>query len=93
MAASAGEIATYLSDIRYSQSVYMDKVNRLERLGHTDIFKYRMRVYILDCYVTIMEDYFSQSDYSYDNFFTDEEVVEIINRINSLCDTNHNIDL
>jgi hypothetical protein len=93
MAATPEQIAAYLSDIRYAQSVYMDNVNRLERLGHTDLFKYRLRTYILDCYVTIMVDYFSQSEYDDNNFFTTTEVADVISRINSLCDTNYNIDL
>jgi len=98
MAASTQQIGDYLSDIRYGLSIMADDVNRRERLGHfRDIFKYKVRLYILTSYVEIMEDYFSQDDgagsYATDNFFTTDDAQEIVNRINRLCDSNYTIEL
>jgi len=91
--ATAGEITTYLNNILYGQSVYMDDIMKRERLGYSDMFLYRLRAYILDCYVQIMVSYFSQTDYDSENFFTTDEVREIINRINIICDSNYDLDL
>jgi len=93
MAATQQQITDYLTYIKYAQSVYMDDLNRKERLGHSDLFNDRLRNTILGYYVTIMVDYFYQSDYSNNNFFTTEEVVEVISRINRICDSNYNIEL
>ena len=93
MAASAQEILDYLTDIKYAQSVYSDKLTLKERLGHKDIYIHRLRNTILNYYVTIMVDYFSQTTYDSNNFFTTTEVEDIINRINRLCDSNYEIEL
>lgn len=91
--ATQGEINTYLSNILYAQSVYMDEVIKRERVGYKDIFNYRLKSYILNCYINIMVDYFSQTVYDTNNFFTTDEVDDIIDRINVLCDTNYDIVL
>lgn len=97
MAATAQEILDYLTDIKYAQSVYMDKINKMERLGHTDLFKWKLRMTILGCYVQVLVDYFSQDagagEYETNNFFTTDEAIEIMDRINSLCDSNYELDL
>lgn len=91
--ATPQEISTYLSNILYAQSVYMDEVCKRELLGYKDIFQYRLRAAILNYYVKIMIDYFSQYPYDTYNFFTTEEVQDIIDRINRLCDSNYNLNL
>ena len=92
--ATAPQIAAYLSDILYAQSVYMDDLNLRERLGHKDLFRYKVRNLLLDYFVQIMIDYFSVGiTYASNNFFTTTEVKDIINRINSLCDSNYNLNL
>jgi len=97
--ATAAAIATYLSDIREAQSIYMDDLVLREKLGHSDVFQHRVKATVLDCYVTVMGDYFSQPVYSGGlflddyNFFDVEEVEETMLRINRICDTNYYIDL
>ena len=97
MAATTQQILDYLTDIKYAQSEYMDNICKRERLGHTSLFKYRLRATILNYYVTIMVDYFYQDEgngeYADNNFFTTDEVKDIMNRINSLCDTNFDLEL
>lgn len=93
MAATAEQILAYLTDIKYAQSEYMDKIILKEKLGHRDIFIHRLRATILSYYVQIMVDYFSQSTYDSNNFFTTTEVEDIINRINRICDSNYEIEL
>ena len=93
MAATPQQIADYLANIKYAQSVHMDNLNKKERLGHTDLFEHRLRNTILGYYVTIMVDYFYQDDYANNNFFTTDEVQDVIDRINKLCDSNYVIEL
>ena len=91
--ATTQQIQAYLADILYAQSVYMDDLNLRTRLGHEDIFKYQVRNYLLGCFVEIMIDYFSQTTYNSQNFFTTDEVQYVINNINRLCDSNYNLTL
>ena len=97
MAATTTDINNFLSYIQYGQSTYMDKVNLKERLGHTDIFMWRLRVTILNYYVQMLIDYFSLDEgggeYATNNFMTTTEAQGVIDRINKLCDSNYVIAL
>jgi hypothetical protein len=97
--ATAVLIAVYLADIHEAFSIYMDDLVLREKLGHSDIFQHRVKATVLDCYVTIMDGYFSQPVYSGGlflddyNFFDVEEIEEVMLRINRICDSNIYIDL
>lgn len=94
MAATQNDINNYLSDILYGQSVFMDKINIKERLGHKDMYEHRLRNTILGYYVAIMMDYFSSgTSYTSNNFYDTTEVRDIIDRINRLCDSHYDIEL
>lgn len=97
MAATTQQINDFLTYILYGQSVYMDKVNLKERLGHSDIFMWRLRTNILNNYVRMMVDYFSQDEgtgeYATNNFMTTTEAQGVIDRINKMCDSNYVIAL
>ena len=96
---TAAQIATYLINMREAQSDYMDRLVKQEKLGHNDVYSNRMIAAILNCYATIIDDYFSQALYSGGyfittyNFFDVEEVKNVIFRINKICDTNDFLDL
>lgn len=97
--ATAALIAAYLINIKAAQSAYMDDLVLREKLGHHDVFQHRVKATILDCYVTIMGDYFGQPVYD-SGFFLDDynfydvvEAEEVMLRINRICDTNYYIDL
>lgn len=97
MAATTIQITQYLTDIKYAQSTFMDGLNLRERLGHTDLFEYKVRNTILGYYVGMMVDYFSQDkgggEYASNNFMTTDEAQVVIDRINKLCDSNYIIEL
>jgi len=93
MAATAIEINNYLASIYYAQSVYMDKLVRYEQLGHKDVFNYRVKATILECFVYLMVEYLTQSPYDSNNFFTTDEAEEIMYKINKICDTNFYLDI
>jgi len=99
MAITALQISTYLDDIYEAQSDYMDRLVRREKWGHTDIYSNRVIAAILNCYIIIVADYFSQPVYSGGyfvtsyNFFDIEEIKDVIYRINKICDTNYYLDI
>jgi hypothetical protein len=96
---TAAQITTYLNAIYLAQSLHMDKLARKEKTGKAEIFDDKVIAAVLNCYVKIVEDYFSQATYpggyfevDY-NFFDEEETKEIVFRINKICDTNYFLDL
>jgi len=99
MAVTAAQVATYFDNIYLAQSLYMDKLVRREQRGDVEIFSDRAIAAVLNCYITIVTDYFSQATYpggvfvtDY-NFFDEEEIKEIVFRIDKICDVNYFLDL
>jgi hypothetical protein len=100
MSVTAAQIATYLSDIEDARADYMDTVILKEKLGSHELFGYRAVATILDCYITIVNKYFGEPSYdgsgyfltSY-NFYDEEEIEDVILRINKICDTNYTLDI
>jgi len=96
---TAAQIQTYLDNMYEIQADHMDKLVRNEKIGSKDIFSDRIIAAVLNCYVKIVEDYFSQAVYDggyFDtdyNFFDEEEIKEIIYRINKICDTDYYLDV
>lgn len=96
---TAAQIATYLDNVYNAQSDYMDKLVRKEKIGGEYLFSDRAIAAVLNCYINIITDYFSQPVYvagifvpDY-NFFDEQEIKEIIFRINKICDTNYYLDV
>lgn len=92
MAATQQDISDFITSVRDSLSVFVNKVAKKEILGHTDLFCQRQKTQIATVYLEILEKFFSQVDYENDNFFTVEEIEEIMLRINLLLDTNYTIE-
>ena len=60
------------------------------REGNEDyLFKFKL----INIYSNIIIDYFSQSPYNVGNFFTIDEIQEVILRLNHLMRTNYSIEL
>ena len=99
MGATAGQIATYLTNIQNAQTVYMNSVIVKERLGFPNVFEERVRATVLTAYIDIMAEYFSEPVYAggifllTNNFYDEEEAEDVMLRINKLCDTNYYVDL
>jgi len=99
MSVTAGQISTYLTNIRNAQTIFMNSVIVKERLGFPDIVSQRVIASVLTAYVSIIEKYFSQPVYSATyflttyNFYDEEEVKDVMLRINKICDTNYYLDL
>jgi len=99
MAATAVQISTYLTNIYTAQARYMDKLILKEKLGYPDIERYRLTATVLNGYVDIITEYFSQATYSGGyfvitfNFFDELEAEDLMLRINKICDTNYYVNL
>ena len=84
---TAIQISAYLDDVYEAQAKFMDKLVRREKLGSSELFSDRVIASILNSYVTIVTDYFSQPVYdggyfltTY-NFFDEEEIKNIYEEI------------
>jgi len=99
MAATAAQIATYLANIKEAQVLYADSVIVKERLGYPNIIANRVVLTVLNAYVDIVSEYFSEPVYSAtyflttNNFYDVEEVEDVMLRINKICDTNYYLNL
>ena len=92
MAATQQDINDYITSIRDAFSILANKAAKKEIIGHTDVFCPRQKVTIVGDYLEIIEKFFGQTDYETGNFFTVEEIKEIMLRINIICDTNYTIE-
>jgi len=101
MAATLTEVNDYISAIRIAIADYTNKVMLKELLGHTNIFCDRQKVILLSVYLDCINDYFGPfilaglDDHSYDtnNFFTTDEIMDVMQHINSICKTFYTLDL
>lgn len=99
MAVTALQISDYLDDVYEAQSKFMDKLVKKEKLGYLEIYNKRALAAILKCYIDIVTDYFSQPSYSGGyflttyNFFDEEEIENVMFRINRICNTDYYLDL
>lgn len=92
--ATPSEISNYILSIYEAQTILMDRLVLKERLGNTNLFRYRIKANLLNKYIRIMINYFNiPTSYNTNNFFTTSEVQDIILRINVICGTNYNLDL
>jgi hypothetical protein len=91
--ATSEQISDFLTYVTYAQSTFMDKLNLKERLGHENLFKWRLQNVILGYYIQILVDYFAQAEYDSGNFCTTDEIQDVIDRVNRLCDSNYTIEL
>lgn len=101
MASTVAQVNNYISYIRVGIADYVDSVVLKEKLGHTDLFCERQKVMLLSAYLDCIIDYFTPfllagvDDHSYDtnNFFTTDEIMDVMQHINSICKTNYTLNL
>lgn len=60
------------------------------RNGNEDLL---VKFKLINIFSNIIIDYFSQTPYNQNNFFTTDEMYDIIKRFNHLCNTNYNVNL
>ena len=101
MASTVAQVNNYISYIRVGIADYVESVTKKERLGHPEMFCYRQKVMLLSAYLDCVVDFFTPfivagvDDHSYDtnNFFTTDEIKDIMQHINNICETYYSLDL
>ena len=85
MAATPAQITNFLLDLTNAQSEYGKKVALHSRLGRSDARVEMIKLTILSYCIQCLEKYFDGYDYENNNFFTEEEAKDIIERVNTIC--------
>lgn len=100
MASSLTEVNNYISYIRVAIADYTDKVILKETLGHTDLFCQRQKVIILSACLDCIVDYFNPFvvssgavAYGTYNFFTTDEIRDVMQTVNDVCSTFYMLEL
>ena len=101
MASTVAEVTSYIASIRVGVADFVDGACLKERLGHTDTFCSRQKVILTSAYLDCIVDYFTPfldaavEDHSYDtnNFFTTDEIKDIMQHLNNICDTFYTTEL
>lgn len=97
MAATQADIDTYITDVRTAVADYGKALAVKQQLGHTDIYCDRVKLMLLSGYLDCIYDYFLQYPDDVDpdvtNFFTKEEMRDIMQHVNNICGTFYIIQL
>ena len=94
MAASPTEINDFKATIESVQSQIGNTIVKILSInGRSENEDILTKFKLINIYVNIMIDYFSQDDYENNNFFTEDEMYEIIQHFNELCNTDYTITL
>ena len=99
--ATIAQVNDYISSMRIAVADYTNSVMIKETLGHTDLFCNRQKVMLLSAFLDCVNDYFGPfltagvEDHSYDtdNFFTTDEIMDVMQHVNSICKTFYTLDL
>jgi hypothetical protein len=99
MAVTTTQVNDYLNSIQVVISNYTNDVCIKERLGNSNILCNRIKVVLLsaclDCIVGYFTPFLNGEEVTYEdnNFFTTEEILDIIQHINSICDSFYTLDI
>lgn len=93
MAATAGEITIYLSNIRDSYMEFGSELSRYQRIGVENLGCVKFRFRLLTHLIRAIVDYFEESDYENDNSLTTTEARNLIQHINNIMNTDYMLDI
>lgn len=97
MAATQDQIDTYITNIRSAAADYGRTLAIKQKLGHTDTYCDRLKLMLLSGYLDCLYDYFLQYPDDVDpdttNFFTTEEIRDVMQHVNNLTGSFYIIDL
>lgn len=92
--ATTEEINNFKATIELTQvEIGKTITNILSISGRSENENYLTKFKLINIYGSIIIDYFSQTPYNTNNFFTTEEIWDIIQHFNELCNTDYNINL
>jgi hypothetical protein len=88
MSASQTQIDTYITDIRSAIADYGDKLAIKQKIGNQDTFCDRVKLMLLSGYLDCLYDYFLQYPDDIDpddtNFFTTEQIRDVMQHVNNI---------
>jgi hypothetical protein len=97
MSATQTQIDTYITDVRSAICDFGEKLAIRQKIGDRDTFCDRLKLMLLSAYLDCICDYFLQYPddlYPDDtNFFTTEQIRDVMQHINNICGTFYIIEL
>jgi L-ribulose-5-phosphate 3-epimerase UlaE len=94
MAATQTDVNNYLGYIRQELSIYGNRLATYHQQGNKPDFPKEIKFMLLEAYVDIAELYLAQWDSSTDdNLMTVAEFEEVMQHINTICNSFHWLDL
>lgn len=94
MAATPTEINDFKATIMSKQvEIGNTLVTLLSINGRSENGQFLTKFRSINSYSNILIDYFSEDDYENNNFFTIDEIYEIIEHFNDLCNSDYTITL
>jgi hypothetical protein len=97
MAATQAQIDTYITDVRSAVADYGKALAIQQEIGNHDTWCGRVKLMLLSGYLDCIYDYFLQYPEDVDpdttNFFTKEEIRDVMQHINNICKTFYIINL
>jgi len=91
MAATSSDINQYIWNVRTASSDYIEMIAKARQLGKKTNKCWNPRLALLMAFIEIVVDYFDSDDYTV-SYFTTEEIKDIMQHINNICDTKFWID-
>jgi hypothetical protein len=95
--ATQEQIDAFITDMRTAVTEYGYLLSKKQRLGKSDIHCDRIKLILLSCYLDCLYDYFLQYPDDVDkeatNFFTIEEIRDVIQHVNNITGTFYMIEL
>jgi len=94
MAATPTEINDFKATVMFKQVEIANIITNVLAIGgRSDNEVYLIKLQAINEYCNIIIDYFSEDDYENDNFFTVDEILEIIDHFNDLCNSDYSINI
>ncbi len=94
MAASPTEINDFKATIMSKQvEIGNSLVTLLSINGRSENDQFLTKFRSINSYSNILIDYFSESNYTDNNFFTVDEIYDVIGHFNDLCNSDYTITL
>jgi hypothetical protein len=92
--ATVQEINDFKATVMFKQVEICKTLTRILSInGRSENEVYLIKLQGINEYCNIIIDYFSESDYENNNFFTISQIKEIIDHFNDLCNSDYSINI
>lgn len=95
--ATQEEIDLYITNVRTAVADFGNKLAIKQKIGNQDIYCDKLKLIMLSCFLDCIYDYFLQYPDDIDpdttNFFTTDEIRDVMQHINNICGTYYIIQL